>query len=127
MNMGKAVLKDFDSSLPIRDILKIVWFNMFDYISKHRNYFQFTEQFSNSPFSELIDKKEIEKSFAPMIEVLLNGIKQKIIKDVDHDILATFIFYPIIILSNVRLCAGFEKNDENIEIAFNLAWDAIKL
>ena len=100
---------------------------MFDYISKHLDYFQFTEQFSNSPYSKLIDKNEVEKSFAPMIEVLLNGIKQKIIKDVDHDILATFIFYPIITLSNARLCAGFKKNDKNIEIAFNLAWDAIKL
>ena len=126
-NMGTAVLNDFNPDEPIRDILKKVWFNMFDYISKHGAYFQFTEQFSNSPYSELVDKKEVEKSFAPMIAVLLKGIEQKIIKDVDHDMLATFIFYPIITLSNARLCAGFKKNDKNIEIAFNLAWDAIKL
>lgn len=126
-NMGKAVLKDFNPEEPIRDILKKVWFNMFDYISKHADYFQFTEQFSNSPYSGLVNKEDVEKSFEPMIKVLLKGIEQKIIKDVNHDILATFIFYPIIILSNVRLCAGFEKSDKNIETAFTLAWDAIKL
>ena len=62
-----------------------------------------------------------------MARVLLSGIEQKIIKDVDHDILAAFIFYPIMILSNARLCKSFEKNEKNIETAFTLAWDAIKL
>jgi hypothetical protein len=125
--MGKAVLKDFNPEEPIRDILKRVWFNMFDYICKHADFFHFTEQFSNSPYSSLVKKEEVEKSFEPMIKILLKGIEQKIIKDVNHDILATFIFYPIITLSNARLCTGFEKNEKNIEMAFTLAWDAIKL
>jgi AcrR family transcriptional regulator len=126
-NMGKAILKNFNSHEPIRDILKKAWFNMFDYIRNHADLFQFTEQFSNSPFSSLVKKDEVEKSFEPIIKVLMRGIEQKIIKDVDYDILTTFIFYPIIILSNARLCTGFEKTEKNIETAFNLAWDAIKL
>ena len=100
---------------------------MFDHIRQHAELFQFTEQFSNSPFSSLVKKEEVEKSFEPIINVLFRGIEQKIIKDVHPDILFTFIFYPILTLSNSRLCAGFEKNRQNIEIAFNLAWDAIKL
>ena len=100
---------------------------MFDYINKHRDLFHFTEQFSNSPYSSLVKKEDVEKSFEPMFKVLLRGIEQKIIKDVNHDILATFIFYPILTLSNSRLCTGFEKNEDNIETAFILAWDAIKL
>ena len=127
MNMGKAVQKDFNPDEPIRDIFKKVWFNMFDYINKHRDLFHFTEQFSNSPYSSLVKKEDVEKSFEPMFKVLLRGIEQKIIKDVNHDILATFIFYPILTLSNSRLCTGFEKNEDNIETAFILAWDAIKL
>jgi AcrR family transcriptional regulator len=126
-NMGNAILNNFKPDEPIRDILKKAWFNMFDYISHHAAYFQFTEQFSNSPFSGLVKKEEVEKFFEPIINVLLRGIGQKIIKDVQQDILTTFIFYPILTLSNARLCAGFEKNQQNIETAFNLAWDAIKL
>lgn len=125
--MGQAVLRDFDSTLPIRDIVRRLWFNMFDYISHHRALFQFTEQFSNSPFITLVNKKEVEKSFLPMINVLRKGIEQKIIKDVEHDILAAFIFYPVFILSNSMLCAGFEKTEKNIETAFTMAWDAVKL
>jgi AcrR family transcriptional regulator len=126
-NLSKAVLKDFDESLPIRDILRNVWFNLFKYITQYPDYIQFTEQFSNSPYSSLVNKKEVEKYFEPMVQVLQKGIEQKIIKDVNFDILAAFILYPILNLSNARLCANFEMNQKSIETAFNLAWDAIKL
>ena len=125
--LSEAILENFDGSLPIRDILKNVWFAMFEYISTHPDYFQFTEQFSNSPYSALVNKVEVEKYFNPLIEVIQRGIEQKIIKNVNFDILSAFMFYPIMVLSNQRLCQNFELNAENIDTAFNLAWDAIKL
>jgi len=125
--MGKAILSNLDLEQPVRDVFKNVWFNMFDYVSHNVDYFQFTEQFSNSPFADLVDKAEVEKSFSPVMEVLQKGIEQKIIKDVPFDILASFMFYPIFNLSNKRLCENFEKSEKNIETAFSLAWDAIKL
>ena len=126
-NLSHAILKNFDNSLPIRDILRGVWFNMFDYISLHQDYFQFTEQFSNSPYSALVNKKDVEKFFDPVIAVLQRGIEQKIIKDVEFDILVAFIFFPIMILCNSRLCPNVELNEATIETAFTMAWDAIKL
>jgi AcrR family transcriptional regulator len=124
--LGEAVMQDFEPSLPIPDILKNVWFKMFDYIGNHLDYFQFTEQFANSPYSELVDKTDVEKYFEPLIETVLRGIQQKIIKDVNFDILTAFMVYPIMILSNPRLCRNIELNHEAIETAFQLAWDAIK-
>lgn len=124
---GAAFLKDFDDRLPIRDILKISWKNGFDFIEKNPDLLQYTEQFSNSPFSSLVNKSDVEKYFEPLIQVLKKGIEQKIIKDIDYEILVVFMFHPIMILSNKRLCSNFEINDTNIGIAFTLAWDAIKL
>jgi AcrR family transcriptional regulator len=125
--LGIAILRDFNANHPIRDTFKKMWMNAFDYISQHVEYFQFTEQFSNSPYSKLINKEEVEKSFEPLIKILHKGIEQKIIKNVNFDILITFLFHPIFTLSNARLCSDFEKNEENIETAFTLAWDAVKL
>lgn len=125
--LSSHILKDFDANLPIRDIFRKMWFNSFDYISQNPEYFQFTEQFSNSPFSELVNMEKVEKYFEPMIKVIQKGIEQKIIKNVNFDILSTFMFYPIFTLSNARLCKSFEKHDQDIETAFTLAWDAIKL
>ncbi len=127
LNLSKALLSGFNDKLPIRDILKNVWFNMFEYISNNLEYYKFSEQFSNSPYSSLVNKKEVEQYFEPLIKVLQRGIEQKIIKNVNLDILVTFMFYPITVLANPSLCQDFELNEENIEIAFTLAWDAIKL
>ena len=125
--LGEAMLKEFNPDLPIRDIFRKAWQNVFDYISENLEYFQFAEQFSNSPYAELVDKEEVERSIEPMMQILQKGIEQKIIKDVNFDILTAFIFYPVYSLSNKRLCANFVRNKENIEKAFTLAWDAIKL
>ncbi len=125
--LSTAILKDFDENQPIRDILKKMWFNAFDYTSKYPDYFQFTEQFSNSAYSSLVNKQDLEKFFEPMIKILQKGIQQKIIKDVSFEILSVYMFYPVMLLSNPRLCANFELSAESIETAFTCAWDAIKL
>jgi len=96
------------------------------YKNSHSGHFHFTEQFANSPFNELVDKEEVEKYFEPLIEVILHGIEQKIIKDVNFDILMAFMFYPIMILSNERLCRNVDLNENTVSTAFNLAWDAIR-
>ncbi len=126
-SMSKALLEDFDPDGPIRDILKKVWFNVFHFITQHSDYFHFAEQFSNSPYADLVNQAEVEKYLDPLIRVLRKGIEQKIIKDVSLDILRAFMFYPIVALANSRLCINFEINDNNIGTAFGLAWDAIKL
>ncbi len=125
--LSKVIIKDFDAEEPIRDILKKIWLNSFEYINKYPDYIWFTEQFANSPFSMLVDKEEVEKYFQPIMEIFAMGIKQKIIKDVPFDVLTVFTFYPVMMLSNPRLCKNFNLNRENIETAFTLAWDAIKL
>lgn len=123
---SRAILKDFDPSLPIRDILRNVWSAMSKYISRNVDYFRFTEQFANSPYQDLVNKEMVKQYFIPLIEVLERGIEQKIIKDVELDILAAFIFHPVVALSKPHLCSEFQMSPENIEIAYNLAWDAIR-
>lgn len=127
LDLSKALLRDFNDRLPIRDILRNVWFNMFEYISKNLEYYKFVEQFSNSPYSSLVNREEVEQYFVPLIKVLQTGIDQKIVKNVNFDILTAFMYHPITVLANPGLCQGFELNEENIETAFTLAWDAIKL
>jgi AcrR family transcriptional regulator len=125
--IGEAVLREFDESRPIRDILKTVWLNLFDHISANHDYYRFAEQFSNSPYSILADKRDVEKVFAPLLKVIERGIEQKVLKDVDPHMLSVFMWYPVNILANPRLCAGFELTREKIDIAFGMAWDALSL
>ncbi len=125
--ISSAILTDFDNNNPVRDILQIAWQNLFTYASINREAFQFTEQFSYSPYSQQVNKQEVESYFAPILLVIESGIKQKILKDIPHDVISAFLLYPAMILANPNLCRNFEVNDKNIEIAFQAAWDAIKM
>jgi AcrR family transcriptional regulator len=123
---GRKILNNFDETLPIRDIFKNLWVEIFNFTSKSPEYFQFTEQFSNSPYSDLVDRKTVEKNFEPILQIVQKGIEQKIIKNVSFDIISAFLFYPAMTLSNKKLCQSFKQTADNIEAAFNLAWDAVK-
>lgn len=125
--MGAAMLKGFDESLPVYDIFHRVWCNTFAYVAKHQEEFRYTEQFANSPYTELIDPQQVQKSFAPLLTVIQRGIDEKIIKDVSLDVLAAFMIYPIMVLANPSHCQSFEPTTENVESAFRMAWDALRL
>jgi len=62
------------------------WKNGFEFVANNRELYMYAEQFSNSPYSELVDHKELEKHFEPMIKVLQNGIEQKVIKSIYQEL-----------------------------------------
>ncbi|RMH69052.1 MAG: TetR/AcrR family transcriptional regulator [Gemmatimonadetes bacterium] len=125
--MSEAMLAGIDLQAPVRDIFQQIWRQTFVYVTQHRDKFQFTEQFANSPYVDQVDSTEIDRYFAPVFAVIQRGIDQKIIKNVNFDLLSAFMFFPILTLANSRLCRSFTPTEENIDISFSLAWDAIKL
>lgn len=127
LGMGIAILDGFDENGPIHDSLHRIWRNMFSYVSSNPEEFRYTEQFANSPYSDLVDKSQVNETFEPLLRVIEKGIEQKIIKNVSLDILSAFMFHPIMVLANSKHCSTFEPTDENIEVAFRMAWDALRL
>ena len=126
-DLSEAILFGFDNTIPLRDILKKIWVNLFNYVVNNSEYYKYIDQFRNSPLIELVNKKVTEQYYIPLFEVLHKGIEQKIIKNVDQAILTAFLWAPATFLANSRVCDGFEVNEKNIDAAFTLAWDAIKL
>lgn len=125
--LSEIACKDIDEKLPVRDNFRQVWFNLFRFTARHPDYFQFSEQFSNSPYNDRINQKKIDGMFMPIADLIRHGIEMKIIKNVDVEIITAFVFYPVIILSNPRLCRNFNMTDKQIDQSFQLAWDAVKL
>lgn len=125
--MGLAIVEGLDEDGPVYDILFRVWHNIFSYVSQHPEEFRYTEQFANSPYTELVDKSQVQETFQPLLRVVRRGIEQKIIKNVNPEILAAFMFPPIMTLANKTQCGTFEATTENIDTAFHMAWDALRL
>jgi AcrR family transcriptional regulator len=125
--MSTAMIEGLDETQPVHDIFHRVWHNTFVYVAENLEEFKYAEQFSNSPYSEQVDQLRVQESFESLLRVIQKGISQKIIKDVHLDILGAFLIHPIMVLANPNHCKSFEPTDENIEAAFRMAWDALRL
>ncbi len=125
--LSDTVMEGIDETLPIRDNFRQIWFNLFQFTVKYPDYFQFSEQFSNSPYNDRSLQNDIDQKFMPIAKLIRRGIERKVIKNLEVDLISAFVFYPVIILANPRLCRNFDPTDEQIDQSFQLAWDAIKL
>lgn len=125
--LGAAVMEKFDPSLPVRDSVISLGKRLFRYIGAHPGLFNFAEQFSNSPYQNLVDMQKLQAVFQPLIELLQYGIDQKIIKDAPIEILFAHLYTPIYALVNPHLNPGFKVTPENMDFSMEMAWDAIKL
>lgn len=126
-DIGAAMLEGFDEELPIHDIFHRVWNNTFMYAIENKEEFRYTEQFSNSPYSEKVDKLRLQESFVPLLRVIERGVEQKILKDVSMEMFGAFMIHPVMVLANPYHCTQFEADDESIDLAFKMAWDAVRL
>jgi AcrR family transcriptional regulator len=125
--IGDVMVKGLDESKPVRDNYRTIWINLFEYAVKHGDEILYKVQFENSPYASLPDMDEILKSFEPVYQFIQKSIEQKIIKNADPAVLNAFFYAPIVTLTTSRLLGEFKPTPENIDAAFNLAWDAIKL
>lgn len=112
---------------PVKESLHLIWFNIYRYISKNREDYLFTEQFSKSPYVLNVDLESHKKFFAPMSQVIKKGIEQCILKDEHFHLHALYFYYPILTLANPNSCHSVQLEDTIIEKAFEFAWDAIKI
>ncbi len=127
VSMANIILREFDHTMPVRDAIFLAGKRLYTYINGHSELFAFAEQFGNSPYTDLVDKAEIEAPFKPMYELIQHGIEQKIIKDVPFELLFAHLYLPIFNLVNPRLHPNFEVTPEIVETSMHMAWDAIKL
>ena len=125
--LANAIMADFDADMPIRDVVFQTGKKLYDYITQNPDLFNFTEQFANSPYTDLVDKEKIETPFQPMYQLIQHGIDQKIIKDVPFELLFAHVYLPIFNLVNPRMHPNFEVTPEIVDISMDMAWDAIKL
>jgi hypothetical protein len=106
--------------------MKKFWFNGFEYAAEHGDRFYYKEQFSRSPYHDLVDEDQINEILKPIIEVFARGVEEKILKNVDINLLGVFTYDLMTSLSDPRHRGNFEATPENIELAFDMVWDALK-
>jgi len=120
-------MKGFDESAPLKESLRKLWHNSFKFVSENKGLLQYSDQFLNSPYSDLVEDSQDSAGFQHFHAAFESAAREKIIKKVDVKLLTAFIFPPLTTLANPRTSGGLKMTRKNIESAFEMAWDAIKL
>lgn len=124
-DLSSFVMGEFDPSFCVKENVRAFWFRLFEFVSTRGKEYQYIDQFSNSPFIQLVNSEDLELPYRPFYQALNKGIDRGIIKDIPKPMLLSFILAPAVFLARSRLGAGFSGSQQDIDTAFSLAWDAI--
>ena len=124
--INHATMEGFDDTLPIKEIFRKLWYNLFTYLAENQPYYEFAVQFMSSPHIEQVDLIKLHEELTPVAHVFINARDEGIIKNIDLRLLVAFVLSPISRLAGAKNNFKIVMDKENTEIIFNMAWDAIK-
>lgn len=111
----------------LQGILKGYYSATLHWALKHKTEFRFIEQFNSSPYLKQIAEEEIQKYIKPIMALLKNGIKDKVIKPLDADLLFTLLSGHTFSSNHYLVAKQFSKHKQEkvINDTFDLLWDMI--
>lgn len=115
-----------DGDLPIRSAFELVTKNLIEFVLENQEEILFIEQFNNSPYSNTLADEDLDSMFQPLYDLIENGQEQRILKNVQIDLLFSHIETPIFELAKRNFRGLFEFTDENINELIQMSWDAVK-
>ena len=124
--MAGAILDSLDGSGEIEETFRIFWENLYAYYLAYPDHFVFAEQFSNSPIIETVDASEVDSYFEPYVRLIERGQTLGQLKEIPMNLINAFAFYPLTQLAKHHVKEGLPMDDQELEDAFNCAWDAIR-
>jgi AcrR family transcriptional regulator len=84
--------KGLDETTSFEERMKTVFTNIIHYKMKHFDVSAFLEQSYHSPFVCVTDLKKKQRAIDPLYALIAEGIAKKEIKDVDPELVVTFLF-----------------------------------
>jgi len=119
-------LRGINISLPTESEFKKVLKNYIDFIINNRDYFLFLEQYMNTPLILKLYEEESQMIDKTLLEFFKNGIKLRIIKEIDFDLMLIYAISPIMQIAKKYFNGEFEFTEQNIEKIIQMSWASIK-
>jgi len=123
--MTAVLFKDINENSSVKQNLKNIWKNTINSGAKIPELITYSEQFSNSPFYDLVDSSKIYELTKPIIDIVNRGIDENILKQMSFEVFIAFFYVPANFLSNRKMCPGFEITKQNMDDTFILVWNTI--
>ncbi|WP_289024630.1 TetR/AcrR family transcriptional regulator [uncultured Salegentibacter sp.] len=124
---SEFAFKDYKEDLTVKEGFKNIWKNIAEFKLKEIEEAMFLSQCDNTPIIDEPSRQEGLKHLQPLLDLLERGQKEGIIKPVSPYMLYAFSIYPIAFFMNMQERAIFKLTRENIEEAYEMAWNSIQV
>jgi len=125
-DMSNGALRGVRENTDIEQVFKSMWINFFSHSLNHPDYLIYREKFEQTPMMENIKGEDFEL-YNSVKNLFQRGIKEHIIKDLPLPLLTSFAFVPIITLLNFHFEGLIHMDENHINEACEIAWNAIKI
>lgn len=124
--MSEKMFQGFDASKTVEERFDSIIRNYVQFIQNHKQYFLFMEQIMNSPLPQKWCLEDTAGLFQPIFEMFDTGKVQGLFKQEDVRTLIVYAVLPVAELAKIHLKNGTQFEDEQINAAIVMSWDAIK-
>ncbi|APG59904.1 TetR/AcrR family transcriptional regulator [Christiangramia salexigens] len=119
--------KDYNENMSVADGFENIWKNIAQFKLNEVEEAMFLSQCDNTPMIDEESRQEGLKHLQPLLDLWERGKKEGSIKPLSPYLLYAYSIYPIAFLMNSQKRGAIELSPEQIEEAYQAAWDSIKL
>jgi AcrR family transcriptional regulator len=126
-NFSMCAFKNYNEEECIKDSFKHVWLNIAQFKLKNIEESNFLSLCDNTPMIDEESRQAGLKHLQPLLELWERGQQRGVIKLISPYLLYAYTIYPLSFLSNITQKKYITITEKNLEEAFQVAWDSIKI
>ncbi len=119
--------KDYKEDLSVEKGFEVIWKNIAKFKLQEIEEAMFLSQCDNTPIIDELSRQEGLKHLQPLLDLWERGKIENIIKPVSPYMLYAFSIYPIAFLMNMQQRDIYKITYDNVNEAFEMAWNSIKI
>lgn len=119
--------KDYKGDFSVETGFENIWKNIAEFKLKEIEEALFLSQCDNTPMIDEPSRKEGLKHLQPLLDLWERGQSEELIKAVSPYMLYAFSIYPIAFLMNMQQRELYELTPLDINKAYEMAWNSIKI
>jgi AcrR family transcriptional regulator len=124
---SEHAFQNFSEEMPVKKGFEIIWNNIANYKIDQPEESNFLSQCDNTPMIDEKRRQEGLKNIEPLLNLWERGKSEGIIKDICPYILYAYAIYPLAFLMTAQQREDFELKEDLKAIAFQAAWDSIRI
>lgn len=126
-SFAEAAFRENQLDDGVKKSFEKIWIAMVTFKLENKEEASFLSQCDNTPMIDEETRQEGLKYLTPLFDLWSKGIKEGIIKDISPYLLYAFTIYPMAFLMNMDNRALYLLGENELNEAFQTAWDSIRV